>query len=135
MRLFFFFWGISLPLMVLLDMIWFSISLERLYKPYLGHIMSGNFNYSVAAVFYLLYSAGLSFLILLPGFESNHSLLKVTINGFVLGLIAYGAYDLTNQATIKDWPLLVTVIDMLWGALVTAIVSAISYKIISMIYR
>jgi uncharacterized membrane protein len=135
MKLFLSFWGLSLAFLVALDMLWFSFSVERLYKPYLGYIMSGNFNYSVAAVFYLLYAAGLSFLILVPGFEANQTVLKIAINGFVLGLVAYGAYDLTNQATIKDWPAIITVIDMLWGASVTCVVSAMSYKIMTIIYR
>jgi len=135
MKLFLSFWGISLALMVALDMLWFYFSLERLYKPYLGYIMSSNFNYSVAAVFYLLYAAGLSFLLLMPGFETNQTALKVAINGFGLGLVAYGAYDLTNQATIKDWPAIITVIDMIWGAFVTGVVSVVSYKIMTIIYR
>ena len=135
MKSFISFWVVSLPIMILLDMVWFSISLERLYKPYIGHVMTGNFNYLVAAVFYLLYSAGLSYLILLPGLESNQTLLKIVINGFFFGLVAYGAYDLTNQATVKDWPVIVTIVDMLWGALVTAVVSAISYKVILFISK
>ena len=135
MKLFLSFWVISLAFMVALDMLWFSFSVERLYKPYLGYIMSGNFNYVAAAVFYLLYAAGLSYLILMPGFETNQTALKIAVNGFILGLVAYGAYDLTNQATIKDWPAIITVIDMLWGACVTCAASVISYKIVTIIYR
>jgi uncharacterized membrane protein len=129
MKQFLYFWGISFPLFVILDAIWFSVSLERLYKPYIGHIISGHFNYFIAAIFYLLYSAGLTFLVLLPGLSSGQSLLNVAIHGFILGLVAYGAYDLTNHATIKDWPAIVTIIDMLWGASVTGIVSCLAYKL------
>lgn len=135
MKLFLFFWGISLPVMITLDMLWFSVSLERLYKPYLGYIMSSDLNYIAAALFYILYAAGLSFLILSPGFEAHHSTPKILLSSFILGLVAYGAYDLTNHATIKDWPLTVTIIDMLWGALATSITGVISYKIITLFCR
>jgi uncharacterized membrane protein len=130
MKNFLYIWAISLALMLVLDYIWFSLTLEKIYKPYLGHILSGKFNYSVAAAFYLIYSCGLSYLIILQGLEANHTVFKILCNGFVLGFIAYGAYDLTNQATLKDWPIFITAIDMLWGGVVTAAVSAISYKII-----
>lgn len=135
MKQFLFFWGISLPIMITLDMLWFSLSLERLYKPYIGYIMSSDLNYIAAALFYILYAAGLSFLILSPGFEAHNSALKILLSSFVLGLVAYGAYDLTNHATLKDWPLTVTIIDMLWGALATSITGVISYKLVTIFYR
>lgn len=130
MKYFFHFWAISLVLILILDSIWFSLTVERLYKPYLGHIISGNFNYYVAAAFYLIYSFGLSYLILAQGLDASHTGLKILCNGFVLGFIAYAAYDLTNQATIEGWPVMITVIDILWGGVVTALVSSISYKVI-----
>lgn len=123
------FWAISLVLIIILDSIWFSLTIEKLYKPYLGHIMSGKFNYYAAAAFYLIYSFGLSYLILAQGVDAGHTVSKILWNGFVLGFIAYAAYDLTNQATIDSWPVLITIIDVLWGGVVTALASGISYKI------
>lgn len=135
MKYFFHFWAISLVLILILDSIWFSLTIERLYKPYLGHIISGKFNYYVAAVFYLIYSLGLSYLILAQGLDANHTGIKILCNGFVLGFIAYAAYDLTNQATIESWPVMITVIDILWGGVVTALVSSISYKAIDVFVK
>jgi uncharacterized membrane protein len=130
MKIFLSLWTISLFLMVALDFIWFNLMLEKFYKPYIGHIISGEFNYLVAAIFYLLYSAGLTYLITFPALESNYMFSKVALNGFVLGIIAYGAYDLTNQATIKNWPLIVTIVDMSWGGFVTSVTGSFAYKII-----
>lgn len=128
-------WPISLALILTLDLIWFSLTVEKFYKPYLGHIISNNFNYVVAAIFYCLYSFGLSYLIILPALEANHTFCRVLFDAFVLGFIAYGAYDLTNQATIKDWPILVTVVDMLWGGVLTALAGGMTYKIFLYIYK
>jgi uncharacterized membrane protein len=128
MKNFLYLWAISLPVVLILDLIWFSLTVEKFYKPYLGHIISDNFNYLAAATFYIIYSFGVSYLIVLPAVEAHYTVFKVLCNGFILGFIAYGAYDLTNQATIKDWPVIVTVVDMLWGATVTSLVSIITYK-------
>lgn len=122
-------WPISLALIISLDLIWFSLTVEKFYKPYLGHIISNNFNYVVAAIFYIIYSFGLSYLILFPALEANHTAFRVLCDAFILGFIAYGAYDLTNQATIKDWPVVVTIVDMLWGGTVTALTGVMTYKI------
>lgn len=135
MKCFFHFWSISLVLILILDSIWFSLTIEKLYKPYLGHIISGKFNYYVAAAFYLIYSLGLSYLILAQGLDANHTGFKILCNGFVLGFIAYAAYDLTNQATIENWPVLIGIIDILWGGVVTALVSSISYKIVGVFVK
>lgn len=135
MKYFFHFWAVSLVLILILDSIWFSLTVEKLYKPYLGHIISGKFNYYVAGAFYLIYSLGLSYLILAQGLDANHTGLKILCNGFILGFIAYAAYDLTNQATIESWPVMITIIDILWGGSVTALVSSISYKIIDVFVK
>lgn len=135
MKYFFHFWAISLIAILVLDSIWFSITIEKLYKPYLWDIISGKFNYYIAAVFYFIYSFGLSYLILAQGLDANHTALKVLCNGFVLGFIAYAAYDLTNQASIEGWPTLVTIIDVLWGGVLSGLVSGISYKIISVFIK
>lgn len=128
-------WAISLPIIIILDLIWFSLTVEKFYKPYLGHIISDNFNYLAAAIFYIIYSFGLSYLIVLPAVEADHTVFRVLCDAFILGFIAYGAYDLTNQATIKDWPVIVTIIDMLWGGVVTSLAAAITYKIFSIFIR
>lgn len=123
---------LTLKSILLIDFVWLSITVPRFYKPYLAHVFSRDFSYITALVFYSMYSIGLSYLIIIPGLTHNYSTLQVFINGFVLGLMAYGAYDLTNQATIKDWPLIVTCVDMIWGAVLTGSVSLISFKVLGM---
>ncbi len=123
-----------LPIIVIFDFIYFRFSLENFYKPRIGHILSEDFNYAIAAIFYILYSAGISYLILLPGFEYSQSILRIFFNSFIFGVVAYGTYDLTNQATIKDWPAIVTIVDMLWGGFVTASASGLTYKF-AMIFK
>ena len=124
---------ITLISILFIDLVWLSITVPRFYKPYLAHVFSRDFSYVTALVFYSMYSIGLSYLITVPGLVHNYSALQVFANGFVLGLMAYGAYDLTNQATIKDWPLIVTCVDMLWGAVLTGSASIISFKVLGMI--
>jgi uncharacterized membrane protein len=122
-------WAVSLPLIVIFDLIWFSLMVERFYKPYLGHIISSDFKYVVGMIFYVVYSFGISYLVIVPSVLLKDTAFMVLCKGFVLGAVAYAAYDLTNQATIKDWPLIVTIVDILWGASVTAMVASISYTI------
>lgn len=91
------------------------------YKKWLGHLFAEKVSFTPVVVFYLLYTFGLVYLILAPAIKNNVSLKGVFVTALVFGLVAYGTYDLTNQSTLKDWPIFVTVIDMLWGALVTGI--------------
>lgn len=130
MKNFIYSWVVLFCTMMVIDGVWLSLMVQRFYKPYLGSIFSGEFKYLVALVFYLLYSAGVVYLIMLPAFQYQTTLYDVLLRGSVLGFIAYGAYDLTNQATLANWPLIVTVVDMVWGALMTGVSSIISYKII-----
>ncbi len=131
MKIFLYSWVVSLSLILLFDFIWFSFSVERFYKPYLGHIISGDFKYIIAFIFYFVYSFGIAYLIITPGLLLNESTFQILCKGFVLGFVSYAAYDLTNHATIKDWPTIVTIVDILWGAILTGLVSSITYKIIS----
>lgn len=131
MKSFVYSWLISLSLILALDSIWFSLTVQRFYKPYLGHIISGDFKYTIAFVFYLLYSFGIIYLVINPSLLLNENVFSVWRKGLVLGLVSYAAYDLTNHATIKNWPTIVTIIDILWGAVLTGTAAAITYKIVS----
>ncbi len=123
-------WILSLLIIVAIDFIWLNVMGSRFYRVHLGHIFAENFNFMPAMVFYPLYCFGIAYLIITPALQSDVKTLQVLLSGFILGLIAYGAYDLTNQATIKDWPVIVTIVDMLWGAFVTSVASGLSYKIL-----
>ena len=79
-----------------------------------------------AGIFYLVYILGPSALVVVPAFNDGSGYLETFLYGALLGLVAYGTYDLTNQATLKDWPALVTLVDLTWGALLTGAVSALA---------
>ena len=94
--------------------------------------MKANINFAAAGLFYLLFVVGLVVFSILPALEKS-SWTHALFLGALLGFISYATYDLTNLATIKDWPLVVTVVDMIWGAILGALVSVVSYFIVSKI--
>ena len=130
MKNFIYSWAVLFCTMMAIDGIWLSLMVQRFYKPYLHGIFSDEFKYGIALVFYLLYSAGVVYLIMLPAYQYQTNVYDLLLRGSVLGFIAYGAYDLTNQATLAHWPFIVTVVDMVWGACMTGVSTIISYKII-----
>jgi uncharacterized membrane protein len=81
-----------------------------------------------AIIFYLLFIGGLVLFVIAPSVEKK-SILNALFMGALFGLITYATYDLTNLATIKDWPILVTVVDLIWGSVLASSVSLISYLI------
>lgn len=113
-----------------IDGIWLVFIAKDFYAKYLGYLMSKNPNFFAAGIFYLIYTISLLIFVITPSIQKN-SLQSAILYGALFGLCAYATYDLTNLATIKDWPLLVTVIDLIWGAFLSASVSAISYLIIT----
>lgn len=123
-------WVVLLISIIIMDFIWLSLTAVPFYKKYLSHVFSGDFSYSIALIFYLLYSFGIVQIIILPGLEYKLTFFQIFYKAFILGLISYGAYDLTNQATIKNWPTIVTIVDMSWGAIVTSSAACITYLIL-----
>lgn len=119
----------SLISLLALDYLWLSTMLSRFYSQKLSHLTAQTPSYTPAVFFYIIYAIGVTVLIVYPALESNHSLFKVFLFGGLFGLCAYGAYDLTNQATLRDWPTIVTVVDLLWGSFLTGVVSVIAVYI------
>lgn len=105
---------------LIVDAIWLTMMADTLYRPLLGERLETQFRLTPAIFFYLIYVGGIVFFAVLPALE-NGGLGKAALNGAVLGLVAYATYDLTNQATLRDWPLAVTLADIPWGAFVTAV--------------
>jgi uncharacterized membrane protein len=110
----------SLAAFLAADGIWLSIMAPRVYRPAIGHLMADSFALSPAIAFYALYGIGLVAFAVLPGLASG-KLMTAALYGALFGLVAYATYDLTNQATLRDWPLNLTLIDMAWGAFASGI--------------
>lgn len=115
----------SLVTMLVLDGVWLSLMVNSFYKTRIGHLM-GSVSYAPAIVFYLLYNFGLLILVVRPALEAKSPLLHVFLYGALLGLVGYGTYDLTNQATLKNWPTSLTIVDLIWGALLTGTVATVA---------
>lgn len=112
--------------MLALDSAWLGFAAKRLYRPELGDMLAEGFRLAPAAIFYFLYVGGIVFLAVAPGLEAGKLSVAAT-RGAALGLIAYATYDLTNQATLRHWSTTVTVADMAWGTLLTAIAASAGY--------
>ncbi|NLS76977.1 MAG: DUF2177 family protein [Chloroflexi bacterium] len=116
----------TLAAFLAIDMVWLGVVARAFYRQHLGYLMAPRANWLAAGLFYLLFIVGILVFVVLPGLEA-HSLKATLWRGALFGLVSYATYDLTNLATIKDWPLLVTVVDMVWGAALSAAVSAVGY--------
>lgn len=112
--------------LIIIDGTWLTIMGKSFYGKYLGHLMAPSASWIPVVIFYLLYAAGIVLFVTMPSLRDGAGILKVFLTGAFLGLIAYGAYDFTNQATLKDWPVLVTVVDLAWGAILTGVASVVS---------
>ncbi len=91
------------------------------YKKWLGHLFADKISFGPAVIFYILYAFGLVYLILQPALKSGGNIKSIIVPALVFGLVAYATYDLTNQSTLKDWPVHMSVIDMLWGTVLTGL--------------
>ncbi len=121
-------YAIALPVFFAIDMIWLGLVAKNFYRAQIGALMKPEVNWTAAIVFYLIFIAGLVVFVISPAVEKaswKHALLF----GALFGLVCYATYDLTNLAVAKDWPLLVTVIDMIWGTVLAASVSVVTYFI------
>ncbi len=128
-------WVILLILMIIIDFFWLSTMGPKFYKTHLNHLFAENINYLSAFLVYVFFTFGLSWLVIIPAFNNNASIYNVALSGFIFGLVVYSVYDLTNQATIKNWPALVTIVDALWGATLSCLISYIGYKCLSKVLQ
>jgi len=118
----------SAVVFLVLDAIWLTLMADRLYRPALGHLMLERFALGPAAAFYAIYLAGVVVFAVSPALGSGRWLTALGL-GALLGLMAYATYDLTNQATLKDWSWTVTMADLCWGTFVTAVAAAAAARI------
>lgn len=109
-----------------IDMVWLVVVARGFYRKHLGFLLADQPNWWAAGIFYLLFIAGLVVFAVMPGLQAG-SLRRAVLLGAFFGLVTYATYDLTNHATVKGWPWIVTVVDMTWGTVLAASVSAAAY--------
>jgi len=113
----------SFGTLLVLDAIWLGFVARTFYRDQLGDLMLPSPNFGIAAIFYLFFAVAVVVLAVLPAIASG-SLWTAVIYGLILGLAAYGTYDVTNLATLKNWPPLMSIVDLAWGGFVTAMTAA-----------
>jgi uncharacterized membrane protein len=118
----------TLVVFLLIDMLWLVVIARTFYREQIGFLMRSNVNWIPAILFYLLFVAGLLIFAVAPAFEGQ-SLPRAAVLGGLFGLFCYSTYDLTNYATLKDWPLTIVVVDIVWGMALSAIVASAGYLI------
>ena len=112
---------------LLLDAVWLTTMADRLYRPAIGHLMRAGFAWEPALTFYVLYVLGLVVFGVMAGVERDRPAVAAG-RCALFGLIAYATYDLTNQATLRDWPWVVTLADLAWGAFASAVAGAVACR-------
>lgn len=124
---------LTLVVFLAIDALWLGVVARGFYKRELGHLLTDEVRWWAAALFYALYVAGLLVLVVVP--HRDGTLLYTAALGAVFGLCAYAAYDLTNLATLARWPLVVTAVDMVWGAVLTGTTAAAGWRIARWLLR
>ncbi len=122
-------YAIALGIFLVIDLIWLTVIAKRLYAEHLGYLMAPKPNLIAALVFYMLFIVGVMVFVVNPALSAG-SWLKALLPGLLFGLVTYATYDLTNLATVKDWPILITVIDLIWGSAVSGATAVLSYFVI-----
>ena len=112
------------------DLIWLGFVAKDFYRSSIGHLMGDGFNIPAVIAFYIIYTAGLFFFAVNPALEAG-DWQKAAMLGAAFGFFAYATYDLTNMATLKDWPLGITLADMTWGSLLSGAVATVGYAVAS----
>jgi uncharacterized membrane protein len=109
----------TLVAMAVLDGLWLGLVARSFYRRHLGFLMAETPNWLAAGAFYLIYTIGVAVFVVQPAVDDG-SLLTAAWRGGLFGFVAYATYDLTNAATVRGWPNVVTLVDMAWGTLLTA---------------
>lgn len=118
---------ISVPVFFAIDMLWLGLVAQKFYQSQIGYLL-GPVNWPVAIAFYLIFLVGLLIFVIAPAIESR-SMMHAIVFGALFGFFTYATYDLTNWATIRDWPMLVSLVDMVWGTVLSASVATLTYWI------
>jgi uncharacterized membrane protein len=119
---------VALGSFLVIDGLWLTLIAKNFYAKHLGYLMAKNPNLLAAGLFYLIYVFAMVVLVVSPGLEKG-SFWSTVLSGALFGLCCYATYDLTNLATVQNWPLIVTIVDLIWGTFLSATIAAISFLI------
>lgn len=120
---------IAIPTFILFDLLWLGVIAKNFYQSNLGHLL-GPVQWPAAVAFYLIFLLGLVYFALMPAVASN-TFSKALILGALYGFFTYATYDLTNLATLRDWPLPLTIVDIAWGTALGALVASVTHTVYS----
>jgi len=123
---------VATAIFLLIDAIWLGVVAKNFYADQLGYLMADNIRFGVAAAFYAVYTIGIIVFAIKPGMSAD-SISMVAGYSALFGFLAYGTYDFTNLATIKDWPVIVSVVDIIWGTTITTVTGVTTYLILNKI--
>ncbi|PLX27685.1 DUF2177 domain-containing protein [Candidatus Parcubacteria bacterium] len=117
---------ISVPVFFAIDLLWLGVVARSFYVKYLGEMLKSPPNWTAAVIFYLLFLLGLVVFVIEPAVAKD-SLKYALFMGAFFGFITYMTYDLTNLATLKNWPIEIVIVDIIWGAVLSMSVSAVTF--------
>jgi uncharacterized membrane protein len=123
MNAFIILWTMSIPILIVLDLFWLGFIARDFYQNRLAHLL-GDVQWLAAGVFYVVFTFGLTYFVSIPTLNSTFD--KVLLSGALFGFVTYATYDLTNHATLREWPLTVTLVDIAWGTVLAAGIAALS---------
>ena len=119
---------IAFVIFLAIDAIWLGLVAPKFYKSQIGHLMAEKPNFIAAGVFYLLFIVGLVYFAIMPAVDAG-SIGKALLAGALFGFMTYATYDLTNLATLKDWPITVTIVDLIWGTFLSTSITLLTYLV------
>ena len=118
---------IAFVVFLAIDAVWLGLVATKFYQNEIGHLMADKPNYLAAIIFYVLFVIGLVYFIYSGVVDKN--LGKTMLTAAIFGFMTYATYDLTNLATLQNWPLKVTIIDLVWGTFLSTAISTLTYVI------
>ena len=119
---------VSLGVFLLIDLLWIGVIARNFYRRTIGNLLADKIKIAPTVIFYTFYVAILCYLVVYPNVQNNN-LIGAAVGGALFGIVGYGTYDITNYALLKNWPLSVTIIDLIWGAFVSSTTAIIAFLI------
>jgi uncharacterized membrane protein len=117
---------ITLLAFLAIDSLWLGGIAPSFYRSQIGHLMADEPNFVAAAFFYMIFIFGMVYFVVEPCVREDKTLKQTAFRGAIFGLVTYATYDLTNHATLANWPVLMTVVDMTWGTTLSTLVALVS---------